>query len=168
VKSSRRLHEGCSRHQCPGQRRTQTTIDAGSCSALAAHLVEEQGALLKSGATEQQLFEVIARPYLATLIDPDTRAWLRALMSTAELVTVTERIAACRDPTDDKFLELAVNGHADLIVSGDADLLALNPFRDIPILTPAAFLHGTRALQSERPFARRTNGMASHAEGTHR
>jgi len=71
-----------------------------STPALAAHLVEEQGALLKSGATEQQLFEVIARPYLATLIDPDTRAWLRALMSTAELVTVTERIAACRDPTD--------------------------------------------------------------------
>ena len=39
-------------------------------------------------------------------------------------------------------LELAVNGHADLIVSGDADLLALNPFRDIPIVTPAAFVQG--------------------------
>jgi len=113
-----------------------------STPALAAHLAEEQGTLLKSGATEQQLFEVIARPYLVTLIKPDTRAWLRALMSAAELVTVTERIAACRDPTDDKFLELAVNGHADLIVSGDADLLALNPFRKIPILTPAVFVQG--------------------------
>ena len=30
--------------------------------------------------------------------------------------------AACRDPKDDKFLELAVNGRADVIVSGDADL----------------------------------------------
>jgi len=36
----------------------------------------------------------------------------------AELVTIAERIAECRDPTDDKFLELAVNGHADLIVTG--------------------------------------------------
>ena len=62
--------------------------------------------------------------------------------SPAELVTITERIVACRDPTDDKFLELAVNGHADLIVSGDADLLALNPFRDIPIVTPAVFVQG--------------------------
>jgi uncharacterized protein len=62
-------------------------------------------------------------------------------MAAAELVTITERIAACRDPTDDKFLELAVNGHADLIVSG-ADLLALNPFRQIPIVTPAAFVQG--------------------------
>ena len=60
----------------------------------------------------------------------------------AELVTITDRIAACSDPTDDKFLELAVNGHADLIVSGDGDLLALNPFRDIPIVTPAAFVQG--------------------------
>jgi len=43
-------------------------------------------------------------------------------------------------PKDDKFLELAVNGRADVIVSGDADLLALNPFRGIPIETPADYL----------------------------
>jgi predicted nucleic acid-binding protein len=54
------------------------------------------------------------------------------MLAAAELVAITEHIAACRDPTDDKFLELAVNGRADLIVSGDRDLLALNPFRDIP------------------------------------
>jgi predicted nucleic acid-binding protein len=45
-----------------------------------------------------------------------------------------------RSPTDDKFLELAVNGQADIIVSGDADLLQLDPFRGIPIVTPAAFV----------------------------
>jgi uncharacterized protein len=105
-------------------------------------LVEQRGALLKSLATERQLFGVIARPYFASLIDPETEAWLRGLMAAAELVTITERIAACRDPTDDKFLELAVSGRADLIVTGDGDLLALNPFRDIPIVTPAAFLQG--------------------------
>jgi uncharacterized protein len=51
-----------------------------------------------------------------------------------------ERIAACRDATDDKFLELAVSGVADLILSGDGDLLVLNPFRGIPIVTPATFV----------------------------
>ena len=65
-------------------------------------------------------------------------------MSAAELVAITERIVACRDPTDDKFLEVAVNGRADLIVSGDADLLALSPFRTIPIVTPAMFVLGRR------------------------
>jgi uncharacterized protein len=113
-----------------------------SMPGMTALLVERRGGLLKSLATEQQLFEVVARPHLASLIDPETQAWLKKLMGAAELVTITERIVACRDPTDDKFLELAVNGHADLIVSGDADLLALNPFRDIPIVTPAAFVQG--------------------------
>jgi putative PIN family toxin of toxin-antitoxin system len=113
-----------------------------SMPGMAALLVERRGGLLKSIATEQQLFEVVARPRLASLIDPETQAWLRKLIAAAELVTITERIAGCRDPTDDKFLELAVNGHADLIVSGDGDLLALNPFRDIPIVTPAVFVQG--------------------------
>ena len=113
-----------------------------SMPGMTALLVERSGGLLKSLATEEQLFEVVARPYFTSLIDLDTRAWLKKLMADAELVTITERIAACRDPTDDKFLELAVSGHADLIVSGDADLLALNPFRGVPIVTPAAFVQG--------------------------
>jgi putative PIN family toxin of toxin-antitoxin system len=113
-----------------------------SMPGMTALLVERRGGMLKSLATERQLFEVVARPYFDALIDPDTRAWLKKLMAAAELVTITERIAACRDTTDDKFLELAVNGHADLIVSGDGDLLALNPFRDIPIVTPATFVQG--------------------------
>jgi putative PIN family toxin of toxin-antitoxin system len=96
-----------------------------SMPGMAALLVERRGGLLKSLATEQQLFEVVARPRLASLIDPETQDWLRRLMAAAELVTITERIVACRDATDDKFLELAVNGHADLIVTGDVDLLAL-------------------------------------------
>lgn len=62
------------------------------------------------------------------------------LMTAAERIEISERIAPCRDPSVDKFLELAVNGKADMMVSGDADLLALNPFRDIPIVTPAAFV----------------------------
>jgi putative PIN family toxin of toxin-antitoxin system len=111
-----------------------------SMPGVAAHLAEQRGGLIKSLATEQELSNVIARPYLAKLIDPDTQAWLKTLMGAAESVAIIERIAACRDPNDDKFLELAVNGRADLIVSGDRDLVALNPFRGIPIVTPAIFV----------------------------
>ena len=114
-----------------------------SMPGMAALVVERRGGLLKSLVTEQQLFEVVSRPYLAALIDPASQTWLRELMAAAELVEITEHIAACRDPTDDKFLELAVNGRADLIVTGDGDLLVLNPFRDIPIVTPAAFVQGS-------------------------
>ena len=41
---------------------------------------------------------------------------------------------------DDQFLSLATSGNADCIVSGDKDLLVLNPFHEIPIVTPAQFL----------------------------
>ena len=58
----------------------------------------------------------------------------------AELVPITYRIRAGRDPKDDKFIELAVNGSASFTITGDKDLLALDPFRDIAIITPAGFL----------------------------
>ena len=114
-----------------------------SLPALAVYVVGQRGVLLKSDATERQLFEVLARPYFASLISPVTHDWLKKILAAAETVTIAERIAECRDPTDDKFLELAVNGHADLIVSGDGDLLTLNPFRGIPIIAPAAFVQST-------------------------
>ena len=55
-------------------------------------------------------------------------------------IPITETITACRDPKDDKFLEFAVSGQADLIISSDNDLLVLHPFRGISILKPVAFL----------------------------
>jgi putative PIN family toxin of toxin-antitoxin system len=49
-------------------------------------------------------------------------------------------INACRDPKDDKFLSLAVSGGATHLVTGDKDLLALDLFEGVRILTPHAFL----------------------------
>jgi putative PIN family toxin of toxin-antitoxin system len=83
-----------------------------SLPAIAVHLATQRGILLRTAATQRQLFEVIDRPYLANLIAPATRDWLEVLMAKAEAVTISEAITACRDPTDDKFLELAVNGYA--------------------------------------------------------
>jgi putative PIN family toxin of toxin-antitoxin system len=72
--------------------------------------------------------------------DGDIRSFLAALTREAEWIDVDTRITACRDPKDDKFLELAVSGRATHIISGDADLLAVNPFRGIVILSPRFFL----------------------------
>lgn len=114
-----------------------------SFPALVLRIVAQRGTLLKSVSTERQLFEVLARPQLAALIAPAAADWMRSVMASAETVSITERITACRDPTDDKFLELAVCGRADIIVSGDADLLVLNPFRAISVVPPAAFVQST-------------------------
>ena len=65
---------------------------------------------------------------------------VRLLLGVADLVLIISPIVACRDPKDDKYLDAAVGGTADAIVSGDADLLSLHPFQGIPILSPKAFL----------------------------
>ena len=115
-------------------------IKAQTVPNIAVHQAVQRGVLLKSSATEAELMDVIDRPYLARLIAPAARARMVQLMAEAELATITERFAACRDPKDDKFLELAVNGRADLILTGDKDLLVLNPFRGIAIVAPASFV----------------------------
>lgn len=66
--------------------------------------------------------------------------FLAAVVRSAELIEDINKVTECRDPNDDKFLSLAISGKASHIVSGDADLLILNPFRAIDILTPQQFL----------------------------
>ncbi len=111
-----------------------------SWPASVVRWVDRHGGLLRSDATERQLFEVLQRPYIAARMAPWYLERVRRVVSAAEPVAIVERVTECRDPTDDKFLELALNGRADLIVSGDRDLLTLHPLRNIPIITPATFV----------------------------
>ena len=64
-------------------------------------------------------------------------ALLLRLAPLIEIIEVVQHIRASRDPDDDKCLDVAINGRADVVVTGDKDLLDLNPFRGIKILTPA-------------------------------
>jgi len=100
-----------------------------------------QGKVLLSFAALAELYEVLSRKQFRRYADDaDIRSFLATLTRETEWVDVDTRITACRDPKDDKFLELATSGRATHIVSGDADLLALNPFRGIAILSPRSFL----------------------------
>jgi putative PIN family toxin of toxin-antitoxin system len=112
-----------------------------SWPGIVVRWVDKFGGLLKTLATEQEILDVVQRPRIAEDTVPLFAARLRQILAAAELVTITEHIAACSDPKDDKLLELAVNGRADLIVSGDADPLVLDTFRRIPMITPAAIDH---------------------------
>jgi putative PIN family toxin of toxin-antitoxin system len=101
----------------------------------------ETGKILLSLETIEELHDVLSRTAFDRYIDEEDRIkFLAFLVREANLVEITERIEKCRDPKDDKFLELAVNGKADFIVSGDEDLRVLSPFREIPILSPREFL----------------------------
>ena len=83
---------------------------------------------------------LVAQSSTRTYIPEDREAFLEALIERSVLVEITEQVSACRDPKDDKVLELAVSGKADYIISGDKDLLVLNPFRHIAVITADEFL----------------------------
>ncbi|NDE90653.1 MAG: putative toxin-antitoxin system toxin component, PIN family [Alphaproteobacteria bacterium] len=55
-------------------------------------------------------------------------------------ITAPIPIEICRDPNDNMILEIAVNGEVSHIITGDADLHILHPFRKIPILSPSDFV----------------------------
>jgi putative PIN family toxin of toxin-antitoxin system len=108
---------------------------------LAWNQARTTGVILASHDTLQELGLVLRRPKLAAYVPPsESRVFLTELARVVELVSVTERVELCRDPRDDKFLELALAGRADFLLTGDADLLALHPFRGIAIVAPAAYL----------------------------
>lgn len=102
----------------------------------------DQDMVVVSEATMQELADVLARPKFDRYISlEDRQQFIRLLGRVVEIVTIAYAVRDCRDPEDDKFLEVALSGRASLIVTGDADLLALNPWRGIAILSPAEYLH---------------------------
>lgn len=102
--------------------------------------------LCVSPATLAELERVICRRKFDRYQPTDVRlAFLSIIGTHAQVFAVQDAAEAtvsppCRDPQDNKFLALAVFCGADALVSGDADLLALHPWHEMPILTPAAFL----------------------------
>jgi putative PIN family toxin of toxin-antitoxin system len=99
------------------------------------------GDILLSVSTLEELSSVLRREkFNKYLSEAERLLFLVTLVHEAVLVEITETITECRDPKDNKFLELAVSGHADSVISGDEDLTSLHPFREIPVLTPREFL----------------------------
>jgi putative PIN family toxin of toxin-antitoxin system len=115
----------------------------GTVGPVLLRLRHGEYTLLYAGSLLEELVDVLNRPRIREkyqLTDLDIQAVVSLILLRGEVVVPEERITACRDPKDDKFLEVAVAGKADVIVSGDQDLLVLHPFAGIPIVPPAAFL----------------------------
>ncbi|MDB9314090.1 putative toxin-antitoxin system toxin component, PIN family [Spirulina sp. CS-785/01] len=104
-------------------------------------LAEQQGIILYSEATLEELENVLNRPKFNKYITLEERqVFLLKFISVSELVLIKDKIAVCRDSKDNKFLELAVSGNANLMITGDLDLLVLNPFQGTEIITPDLFI----------------------------
>lgn len=101
----------------------------------------EHGKVLISRETVEELNSVLRRKEFEKYVTEEERVeFITAFVRDGVWVEITEKIDECRDPKDHKFLELAVNGNACYIVTGNENLLVLRSFRGISIVTPRQFL----------------------------
>jgi putative PIN family toxin of toxin-antitoxin system len=124
---------------------TNTLISAnllpGSVSRKAYDKARKVGIAVYSKATFDEFSGTLNRSKFDKYITIERRlSEINAYERTGQLIRVLTKVSVCRDPKDNKFLELAIETGAACIITGDKDLLVLNPFRNIPILTPAEFL----------------------------
>ncbi|MBE9089674.1 putative toxin-antitoxin system toxin component, PIN family [Microcystis aeruginosa LEGE 11464] len=112
-----------------------------SSPRLALEMAKNQGIIILSETVIDELSDVLSRSkfdrYLAKSIRQEL---LETLVEASLLVQPSESINECRDSKDNKYLELAISGHAESLITGDEDLLVLNPFRNIKIITVLEFL----------------------------
>jgi len=84
------------------------------------------GVLLASEETLNELADVLARPKFNRYVSLEERQQFLALLGgVVRVISIQHRIQACRDPKDDKFLHVALNGEAQWLITGDQDLLSL-------------------------------------------
>ena len=124
---------------------TNTFISAilieGSINAIVLNKAFKIGQIVVSDATFLEFTQVLFRKKFDKYLSNERR--LQALSKIERdtiLHVVKTSLHVCRDPKDDKYLELAVDCKAHYIITGDNDLLVLNPFRDIKILNANDFL----------------------------
>jgi putative PIN family toxin of toxin-antitoxin system len=112
-----------------------------STPAQAFFAALKNGEILLSVPLAEEVNRILYQPKFDRYITYEQREeFIAALVEASRLVDIADSISVCRDPKDNMVLELAVSGEADVIVTGDTDLLVLNPFRNVLILNPRDFL----------------------------
>jgi uncharacterized protein len=113
-------------------------------SSLSRHAFDaavEMGVVIVTEATVTEVTEVLHRPrFDRYLLLEERLQFLSHFISNVLVVVVTETITDCRDAKDNKFLEAAIAGSASHLITGDDDLLVLDPYRDVTILNARTFL----------------------------
>ena len=117
-------------------------LSPSSASSVALRKAFREGILVYSDKTLFELHEKMSLPKFDKYIPLSRRLkFYYDFEREAFPIIITNEIKACRDPKDDKFLELAKSANADCVVTKDDDLLVLNPFEGIPILNVNDFLY---------------------------
>jgi uncharacterized protein len=116
-------------------------LKADSIPERALLRAEEVDVFALSAAVDAEITSVLNRPKFARSIPLQRRnQFLRILRDAAIWFDPATPVTDCRDPKDDKYLELALAAGAETIVTSDDDLLILHPWRGVRLLMPADYL----------------------------
>ena len=126
-----------------------------SLPARAVDKALESHDVMLSEALMDELASVLARSKFDKYVSRvDRQAFIRRVLQVGNLATVISQVADCRDPKDNMILALALDSSSHQIVSGDRDLLALDPWRRIRVVTPKAFLDSDESAPPSSPVDR--------------
>ena len=116
----------------------------GKPAKILEFIRERKIRLLISGPIEEEIIRVLLYPRLQKahrLSETEIREKMKNMTYLAETINPKITVRAIPDdPTDNKYLECAVEGKADFIISGDRHLTDLKEFQGIKIVPPAVFL----------------------------
>lgn len=118
-------------------------MPGGTVGPVITRLRDKAYRLIYSSSLIDELLAKLALPRIREKYHLDDQAIddiLALIALRGELVAPTRRVKICRDPKDDMFIEVALAGSAEYIVTGDEDLLTLKKFETVRLVTPRIFL----------------------------
>ena len=114
---------------------------AGSASAQAVDKALVGFDVMVSGPLVEEIADVLSRDKFDQFVSVwDREEFLRRILQIATIAPVLSEVHDCRDPDDNRLLALALDSESDCIVTGDRDLLLLNPWRGVRLVSPREFL----------------------------
>lgn len=112
-------------------------LSPNSISAKILNWGEDNGIILYSATTLTEVLSVLGRSKFSKYIDHEDIDGLSIRIKTVWLfIEILNQVKLCRDPKDDKFIDLALNGEASHLITGDNDLLVLNPIKNTSVINP--------------------------------
>jgi len=118
-------------------------MPSGTVGPVITRLRDGDYTLVYSAPLIDEVLEKLTLPRIREkyhLNDQDIDDLLALIALRGELVTPTRKVKICRDPQDDMFIEAALAGNAEVVVTGDEDLLTLREFETVRFITPRLFL----------------------------
>ncbi len=117
-------------------------------AGLTKAIIENNVTILFSTELFDEVIEVLQRPkFRKYFSQEDIQELISLIHSRVEWIEINNHFDDCRDPKDNFLLDLSVAGTADYLITGDEDLLVLNPYRDIEIVNYKEFTRVLKKVQ---------------------